>query len=258
MELRYPVREPAPITQYFGENPQAYRRFNLAGHNGIDFGLPLSKPVQATAAGKVTLVRSDPEGYGLHVRIQHEQAGESFLGLYAHLSAAKVRAGQAVDAGQVIGLSGNSGNSTGPHLHFEIRPDKGGTPGFNGAVDPLPWLARPAAGGGTPAAAAFGCVLRRGVVLVEALRVRSGPGTQYTQLGWLHAGDVISAERIENGWAKLASAGSRWCYTGSGCVQLDQPEVPAPPAADENRLLAWARTLDGWARQQGYRGLGVD
>ncbi len=68
--------------------------------------------------------------YGLYVVLRH---GDGFTTRYGHLSAFTVAAGDTVAAGQVIGLSGNTGYSTGPHLHFEIRVD--GVP-----VDPLPYL----------------------------------------------------------------------------------------------------------------------
>ncbi len=254
MELAYPVDEGAPITQKFGENPAAYRRFNLAGHNGIDFGLPLSQPVRATADGKVASVSSDPQGYGLHVRIEHQQAQQRFLAIYAHLSLVKVHAGEAVVTGQVIGMSGNSGNSSAPHLHFEIRPAQGGMPGFNGAVDPLPYLRRSMLAVDTLKKSDVLGGASNGVVQVEALRVRRGPGTQYAHIGWLRAGDLIQIECIQDGWAKLISPEQRWCFTGDGCVKLF---AAVAATKGEESLLEWARALDAWARTQGYSGQGV-
>jgi murein DD-endopeptidase MepM/ murein hydrolase activator NlpD len=86
-------------------------------HSGIDLAAPAGTEVRAAAPGRVH-VRRTAGGYGLHVVIDH--AGET-QSLYGHLSAVQVEAGAWVNAGDVIGQVGSSGNSTGPHLHFEIR-----------------------------------------------------------------------------------------------------------------------------------------
>src|SRR5207302_240783 len=86
-------------------------------HSGLDLAAPAGTPVRATLAGVARVVLS-PAGYGLHVVLDH---GAGLSSLYAHLSAAWVLDGAAVAAGEVIGAVGSSGNSTGPHLHFEIR-----------------------------------------------------------------------------------------------------------------------------------------
>ncbi|MGY4707138.1 peptidoglycan DD-metalloendopeptidase family protein [Candidatus Bipolaricaulota sp. J31] len=98
-------------------------------HTGIDFGVPEGTSVHAAAAGVVSFV-GWRGGYGLLVVVDH---GNGFTTYYAHLSRALVEAGQFVEQGQVIALSGNTGLSTGPHLHFEIRR-------YGKPVDPLPWL----------------------------------------------------------------------------------------------------------------------
>jgi murein DD-endopeptidase MepM/ murein hydrolase activator NlpD len=88
-------------------------------HSGIDLAAPAGTPVRATLAGVARVVVSTT-GYGLHVVLDH---GAGLSSLYAHLSAALVVDGATVAAGEVIGAVGSSGNSTGPHLHFEIRRD---------------------------------------------------------------------------------------------------------------------------------------
>ena len=124
------------ITQAFGENPAVYARFGLAGHNGVDFSVPVGAAVHAAADGEVVrLERAADEGYGRHLRLRHAGSEES---IYAHLEETTVEEGQQVQAGAVIGYSGNTGFSTGPHLHFEIRlPGEEGN-GFGGAVDRCP------------------------------------------------------------------------------------------------------------------------
>jgi murein DD-endopeptidase MepM/ murein hydrolase activator NlpD len=85
-------------------------------HNGIDIAVPTGTRVKAIAAGRV--LRSGPHGgYGNLVEIEH---GDGTRSLYGHNSQLEVRAGDRVEAGQTIALSGSTGRSTGPHLHFEL------------------------------------------------------------------------------------------------------------------------------------------
>jgi murein DD-endopeptidase MepM/ murein hydrolase activator NlpD len=99
-------------------------------HQGNDFGCPVGTPVMAMSQGTVTFVGQE-SGYGNKVEIEYWDGTVSY---YAHLSSFKVTVGQQVEAGDVVALSGNTGHSTGPHLHLEIHPHGGG------AVDPAPWL----------------------------------------------------------------------------------------------------------------------
>ena len=112
-----------PITSWFGRRPGFYGV--LAIHTGVDISLPIGTPVAVTANGTVTFagVRS---GFGNTVEVTHDGG---LLTLYGHLSRPLVSAGQRVVQGQAVALSGNSGISTGPHLHYEVRLN--GTP-----VDP--------------------------------------------------------------------------------------------------------------------------
>lgn len=86
-------------------------------HHGIDLAAPVSSPIRAIAAGRV--MYADPYGsYGRLVVIQHSNGLTSH---YGHCHDLKVNPGQAVRAGEIIGTVGNTGQSTGPHLHFEVR-----------------------------------------------------------------------------------------------------------------------------------------
>ncbi|QDQ14904.1 transglycosylase family protein [Streptomyces spectabilis] len=101
-------------------------------HTGVDFPVPTGTSVKAVAAG--TVVESGWGGsYGYQVVIRHTDGRYS---QYGHMSALSVKAGQKVVPGQRIGRSGSTGNSSGPHLHFEIRTG----PGFGSDVDPLAYL----------------------------------------------------------------------------------------------------------------------
>jgi murein DD-endopeptidase MepM/ murein hydrolase activator NlpD len=105
------------------------------GHPGIDVDQYPSggNPVVAVAAGKVTFAGGNPCcSYGLYITIEHDDGAET---LYAHLGSVDVRDGQTVTQGQTIGQSGNTGRSTGAHLHFEMH--MGGSP-----IDPMGLLAR--------------------------------------------------------------------------------------------------------------------
>ena len=89
-------------------------------HTGIDFVAPLGTPVLATADGKVLVSKSNKSGYGKHIIIQHD---DEFKTLYSHLSELKVKVGDEIKIGDVIGLVGSTGTSTGPHLHYEVIKD---------------------------------------------------------------------------------------------------------------------------------------
>jgi phage-related protein len=87
-------------------------------HPALDFPVPVGTPVVAVMDGVVNAVKSLAGSYGKHIRITHANGMES---IYAHLSDMLVNVGQQISAGQFIGRSGNTGNSTGPHLHLELR-----------------------------------------------------------------------------------------------------------------------------------------
>lgn len=160
-------------------------------YGGIDWGTPNGTPIKAAASGIVDEMHYDETGYGTHVRIRHE---EGYLTIYGHLGDIYVKFGDPVYAGEVIGHSGNTGNSTGPHLHFELR-DPEGVP-----IDPAPFL-----NGGTPVPPPAYAVWQ---VLVDALRIRSGPGTSYPIVGQLNKGATVAVIDIvrydsSNYWCKF-------------------------------------------------------
>jgi murein DD-endopeptidase MepM/ murein hydrolase activator NlpD len=104
------------VTQLFGLGKDTVHGFSPF-HPGVDFGAPVGTPVFATAAGMVSRA-GRVNGYGNVIDIEH---GLGFSSRYAHLSSFSVAEGQAVDRNTQIGLTGNSGHSTGPHLHYEVR-----------------------------------------------------------------------------------------------------------------------------------------
>ena len=118
------------ITQYFGNtpfataNPQVY---NGGGHNGIDFGASVGTPIKTSLSGTIeavgnTDVACPGASYGKWVLVRHPNGLST---LYAHLSLIKVSEGDTVVTGDVVGYSGNTGYSTGPHLHFTVYATQG-------------------------------------------------------------------------------------------------------------------------------------
>jgi murein DD-endopeptidase MepM/ murein hydrolase activator NlpD len=133
--LLMPVTNPT-ITQPFGcttleIEPWSADCASHHFHSGIDLAAPLDTPIYAATAGLVWIDRQRG-GYGLYILLTRDAQLST---LYGHLDWPLVQTGDVVVAGQVIALMGSTGNSTGPHLHFEVRI--AGVP-----VDPLPLLAQ--------------------------------------------------------------------------------------------------------------------
>lgn len=133
-----PLRS-AVVTQGFGCTTVALEPLDAGCpsrhfHSGIDLAAPAGTPVYSVTAGTASVIAATT-GYGLHVLVD---GGNGMVVLYGHLAGAAVESGALVSAGALIGWVGSTGNSTGPHLHFEVRR-------FGAAVDPSAWL--PAYGG---------------------------------------------------------------------------------------------------------------
>ncbi|MEO0490341.1 MAG: M23 family metallopeptidase, partial [Cyanobacteria bacterium J06659_2] len=116
-EFIFPLSIPATITSLFGwRNHPIFqeRRF----HDGVDLAAPEGTPVLASKNGEV-IAAEYLGGYGLTVMLRHENGTQETR--YPHLSQILVRPGEQIKQGEVVGLVGSTGNSTGPHLHFELR-----------------------------------------------------------------------------------------------------------------------------------------
>ncbi|CDX17572.1 Peptidase M23 [Mesorhizobium plurifarium] len=128
---KLPLANPAPghtVTSPFGVRTDPILG-SAALHTGMDFRAPIGMPAKVTAAGTVTRA-GWAGGYGRMVEVDH---GNGFATRYGHLSEIDVTVGQKLAAGEIIGKTGSSGRSTGPHLHYEVRHD-------GEAVDPLRFL----------------------------------------------------------------------------------------------------------------------
>ncbi|MGK5443118.1 M23 family metallopeptidase [Micromonospora sp. URMC 105] len=101
-------------------------------HAGIDFAMPAGTPVRAAFGGTVEKAGDVGDGYGISVVVNH---GNGYLTHYAHLSTTKVSVGEKVGAGETLGLEGSTGDSTGPHLHFEVHQGQ-----LWNQIDPAPFL----------------------------------------------------------------------------------------------------------------------
>jgi murein DD-endopeptidase MepM/ murein hydrolase activator NlpD len=139
---RVPVRRPVPpgaeLTSGFGPRLDPFVK-QYAFHSGIDLKGEPGDVARATAAGRITTANYQG-GYGLLVEIDH---GNGLATRYGHLSAIEVNEGQTVEVGEPVGRIGNTGRSTGPHLHYEVRI--AGEP-----VDPLRYLRAGVRLNGTP------------------------------------------------------------------------------------------------------------
>lgn len=132
----YPLSGKPPITSEFGKirhltfnNGQKSPSYGKP-HGGVDYGVPEGTPVYAVTDGVVEPTGYDAPGFGNYIKTSNSDGAENFFG---HLSRKLVEGGTRVKAGDLVGYSGNSGSSTGPHLHFEVR--KGGN-----KLDPMSYL----------------------------------------------------------------------------------------------------------------------
>lgn len=205
----YPVDPNFPITQKFGENPSWYPTTH--GHSGIDFGCPIGTPVRSTFAGTVVFAGLDPEtavnskaGYGIHVRIQG-LAGQQYLAIYGHFSVAMVSQGNMVVEGAPIGLSGDTGFCTGPHLHFELRTSAAVA---TTCFDPLPLLDASQQPDRQP--------LFYAVITCDALNIRRDPSRAHSAVGVLKLGDVIPVYSLSGPevWIEHDRGFSAWHIDG--------------------------------------------
>lgn len=202
MNLLRPVDKVYPISQGYGERPNVYPSTN--GHMGLDWACPPGTPICAAADGIVTRAELDTAtaanpgaGYGYHVRIRHDNGWTT---IYGHLSQVQVKTGQKILSGEIIGLSGNTGFSTGPHLHFEVRTGES----IQTTIDPTSMIVNTP----PPKEPIFTAkVLDEG----KGLRVRSGPGTEFGVLRNLAVGERVEVIGI--------AGGDAWLWIGDGYIK---------------------------------------
>ncbi len=133
--VQWPIPPSTDISDGFGYRVSPCRGCS-SDHQGVDFLPGLGTPIHVVAEGVVVQSASDG-GLGQHVVVEHMINGAMVQTVYGHMifGSQTVKVGDTVTVGQIIGLTGDTGASTGPHLHFEVRP------GGGEAVEPLAWLA---------------------------------------------------------------------------------------------------------------------
>lgn len=230
MNLIYPVPENSVVTQNYSQHVQRAEEHGWCSkpgdcpsgiyyYGGIDWGVPNGTPVKAAADGAVIKVEDQGgAGYGLHVRIQHD---EGYLTIYGHLREAgsdrPLRVGDVVRAGTVIGLSDNTGISTGPHLHFELR--KNGVP-----VDPSPYLVAMGSGGEGSGMVSdhplqAGMRIRVRMDATPFLNVRAGPSVNARDLGDIYPGGEMTVVKIEGNWVCIFAMSGFECWVHGEWVE---------------------------------------
>lgn len=243
--MRWPT-EFDKITQEFGARPEYYQKFGLPGHEGLDFRAPEGSEIYAVADGFVSRVsldgNSDPnkKPYGNQVRVQH---GNGFTSVYAHLSKAVVVEGQAVRAGQLIGLGGNTGSSFGAHLHLTLKKEgateSGKTHYPYDIINPRPYLL-PFSGGGEQPEPPEDAYMKVQVHSPEVgfLNVRAAPYVSSDQVGRVDHNAILgSLEEVDITLKKVGQHG-QWLwirlpngqigYVAAWYLQLPEEEQPEP------------------------------
>lgn len=124
-----PVAAEFPISSPYGVRIHPLTK-KTKMHWGVDFAVPIGTPIVAAVTGTIDVAgwensKQPKQGFGIRVRQYLVHEGRACLVFYAHLSEVSVKQGEEVVAGTRIGLSGDSGASSGPHMHFEVRPTGG-------------------------------------------------------------------------------------------------------------------------------------
>ena len=225
------------------------------GHTGVDLGWQTTQTdgILAHSDGKVVFCQTGygnipgstgNASYGNCVKVDH---GNGYFTLYAHLSDVTVKNGQRVAKGQVIGHMGNTGNSYGTHLHFEVRK------GASNCIDPAPYIATDLPGLPTYTETPVDYQVE---VSADDLNVRSGPGTGYTAQGVCTPGKhQIVAEADGAGatkWGKLSTGG--WIaldYAKKIKEEDDMTEKQVQEIADA-RINAFFKNLEGLSASKGW------
>lgn len=249
MAFIYPVN--APVSQPFGVNPNS---FQPQGHYGIDFACAVGTDIRAIGDGVVRwadwnqklganqwMIIPGATGSGIFVVIDH---GNGYVSLYCHLDSTPMNVGQRVTAGSIIGKSGNTGNSTGPHLHLEVVLMRNINGYRYGRIDPASVMSHLQTVGSTittPNQRKVGSanLNQRAEPKTSARVVRVVPGnTIETFTGYVHGEMVNSGGVKSNIWYKdnqgYVWSGGFTTQTGTGLVN----ETPKALAPNQRMVIA--------------------
>jgi hypothetical protein len=256
----WPVDPGTRISQYFGTNPASYQP---DGHTGMDFALPINSPIYAVGKGKV--LHSDwarklgwPNSYYVNPDFTpndgiDQSAGitliidyGTFVGIYAHLNSTHLNNGDTVTLGQVIARSGNTGFSSGPHLHFEVLPDKWNVNNkFYGRRDPLDYISKEAPKPAVPTLTSLqrvtgpsGAKYRPEPTTQKRESQIFSPGTVLNFVGFVH-GEVPEGGNSDI-WLKGTNGGYVHVSTVTPATEAGLPDLTPKPAPVVNPA---ARTI---------------
>jgi hypothetical protein len=186
-------------------------------HGGVDYGVATGTPVMAVKDGIVQPTGYDSDGFGNYVKVLHDDGYTSY---YGHLSSKGVPEGSHIKAGQVIGLSGNSGNSTGPHLHFEVRRGES-------KVDPLGYLSGAASLDASSASSVYAATSAEGL------------GVSGVSLFDMKSGTPLFAKSGGAGGSEIGGGSTHTNY-GGVVVNIN---VPKGTAIDEKKLAREVKNI---------------
>jgi hypothetical protein len=222
-----------PITSYYG-----WRTDPITGirsfHDGVDVSMPIGTELYATVNGKVRLATTDSYG-GKYIQIQTSDGRGHWC---LHLSEFKVKAGDMIQKGNLIGLSGNSGHSTGPHTHFGLQSN---ATVWSSHIDPLPDLQ----------VLAESARFKKGdrIIFTDIQNIRKGSGIAYDLISKSAVGQIGTVwdepRQTDGYWwydIHIDGGGSGWC-ADVGKFQIYTQENPTNCQEEVNRLLEQNRGL---------------
>ena len=222
-----------PITSYYG-----WRTDPITGirsfHDGVDVSMPIGTELYATVNGKVRLATTDSYG-GKYIQIQTSDGRGHWC---LHLSEFKVKAGDMIQKGNLIGLSGNSGHSTGPHTHFGLQSNAAV---WSSHIDPLPDLQ----------VLAESARFKKGdrIIFTDIQNIRKGSGIAYDLISKSAVGQIGTVwdkpRQTDGYWwydIHIDGGGSGWC-ADVGKFQIYTQENPTNCQEEVNRLLEQNRGL---------------
>lgn len=224
------------ITQGFGSEltepnlRNFYSHYGLGGHDGIDFALPIGTPLYAVDDGAV-LLAGDGD-YGTTIVMQHSW-GRTY---YGHLSKTVATANKdsMIKKGTLIGYSGNTGESTGPHLHFGMKPDKPDTGnGYIGKVDPMAYL--PITGANQ--ASTFGLGNLNAVLSASDAATETLPTKDEPIIESVEASEITEAKSVEKPGNEAKE------YTVSDAQIQKEVQLSESPVIEKVKIIKWHVTL---------------
>ena len=178
-------------------------------HGGTDFPVPLNTDVHSSCEGDVVSVKYLTTSYGKHIKIKAKVNGQIVYIRYCHLNQILVSEGQHVTAGQVIGKSGSTGNSTGPHLHYEVRNS---ADSYSNALNPRLYLpgtsyTYESSSNSDSCTCSDSYAGNYTCTSKTTLNIRSGHGSGYSVVGSIPSGATVYVSKADGSWAHVSYNG---------------------------------------------------